>query len=310
MPQVGIYATQPPSPHTHGSPSQGGTLDPDIALVPFPKVEFGDGSDGDVVINGSTLLTRDMAYNNLSITVDGRLFPHGHLIKVKGKLSIAGAGTIEAEGTPGHSGAVGLGGAGGDINYYTTRLPYKSLPTGGAPGGNGGGAGSNLGAGGSVPDPVLIGAQALFEGRIWAGCGGAGGGGVGSAPTAGGAPSRILAGAKGGNGATGIWISGVQNKGGGGGGGGGGLIEIWCNEIDNLGDIYAYGAGGGSGEEDANAQAGGGGGGGGGAILIFYKVLSGGGLGARIVTGGAGGGTLNPGLPGAAGYSYAIQIGV
>lgn len=313
MAQVGIYSSYPLAPHTHTA-VDGGQLDPETALNPQPKVDFGDGSDGDVTIAANTALTRDMSYNNLTIAAGFYLIPNGFLVKVKGKLTVDAGAVIAIGGAwagVGEAGAAGIGGAGGPIVFAATRLPEKCSPTAGAKGGDGGGAGVGVGAGGIAPDIDFINAAALFEGRLWAGAGGGGGGGKGAAPTAGGVPLRVLAGAKGGNGKDAVHIAGNHDLGGGGGGGGGGLIEIWTNEIDNGGAISASGGAGGAGQDGGGGnEAGGGGGGGGGAILIFYKIASGAGLGVRTVLGGTVGAGGAGGGGGAAGYSYAMQIGV
>lgn len=300
--------------HDHSNPGQGGQIDPETGLNPQPKVDFGDGSDGDVTVPVVLVAARDMSFNNLTINAGAYFQPNGFIVKIKGKLTVAGASYIFGQGGGGGNGAAGVGGTAGMLLYYTgTRYPRTCLPTVGAAGGDGGAAGVNFSVSNVPLDPDLIAAQALYEGRLWAGAGGAGGGAVGNAPTAGGIPARVLAGAKGGRGGDAVYI-GPGNKvfGGGGAGAGGGKIEIWVNEIDNNGSITADGGGGGIGEGDAIAQAGGGGGGGGGAVLIFYKTLSGGGLGVRTVAGGAGGASFGgaaDGNPGAAGFSYAMKIG-
>ncbi|MCJ7485279.1 MAG: hypothetical protein MUQ25_03805 [Candidatus Aminicenantes bacterium] len=314
-PQGGMASGGVLRDHGHIAGGDGGLLNPETALSPQPEVDFGDGSDGDVTLVADLVLTREMSFNNLSINAGGKIYADGFKIKVKGKFTIAVGRevlAISAVSLTGGAGAAGVGGAGGSA-AFVTRRPEISLPTAGAAGGNGVGVGVNVSVSNVPLDVDLIAVTLLHEGRLWAGAGGAGGGAVGNAPTAGGVPLRVLAGAKGGRGADGIYVGGGnQLKGGGGGGGGGGLLEIWANEIDNNGIVFALGGNGGSGEGDANAQAGGGGGGGGGAIIIFYKTLSGGGLGVRNVAGGVGGasfGGVADGLPGAAGYSYAMKIG-
>ena len=53
---------------------------------------FGDGSDGDVTISsGTTTLTRDMAYDDLTISGTGSLACAGYTIRVKGTLDISSA---------------------------------------------------------------------------------------------------------------------------------------------------------------------------------------------------------------------------
>lgn len=85
---------------------------------------FGDGSDGDVVINVNTTLTGDMNYNNLTIDVGVTLYPDGYVIYVKDTLTVNG--TINRNGNNGGlvTGGEGLptrsvGGSGsGGRGYY------------------------------------------------------------------------------------------------------------------------------------------------------------------------------------------------
>jgi len=60
---------------------------------------FGDGSDGDVtIVAGTTTLSKDMVYNNLTIQAGGILKPAGYRIFVKGTLTIAAGGSINDNG--------------------------------------------------------------------------------------------------------------------------------------------------------------------------------------------------------------------
>ena len=313
MAQVGIGSGSILRDHGHSASGDGAQLNPETALNPQPKVDFGDGSDGDVTVPVVLVAARDMTFNNLIINAGAYFQPNGFVIKIKGKLSlVAGTSYIFGQGGGGGNGAAGVGGTAGGLPYYSgTRYIRTCLPTVGAKGADGGAAGVTVSVGGIAPDIDLINVPLLYEGRLWAGAGGGGGGSIGDGVEVGAAPARVLAGAKGGDGADAQYIGpGNFSKGGGGGGAGGGKIEIWANEIDNNGVIQASGGDGGIGEGDADAQAGGGGGG---AILIFYKKVSGGGLGTRTVSGGAGGasfGGVANGLPGAPGFSYAMKIGV
>lgn len=295
--------------HTHASSGQGGQLNPNTALNPHPQVDFGDGSDGDHTAVAD-LLTRDMSYNNLTVT--GFIKVNRFKIKVKGILRQEIAGQIYAHSGAGAAGAAGVGGAGAIAGGV--RLAEKCSPTPGAKGADAGVSGAIPSVGGIAPDSYLENVvPGLVEGRLWAGGGGAGGGSVGDGVEAGAAPLRALVGAKGGKGGDAVRMAGNHTKAGGGGGVGGELIEIWANEFDNGGYIHAFGGDGGAGEGDANAQAGGGGGGGGGAILLFYRKLSGAGLGTwGAVDGGAAGASFGgaaDGVAGAPGYAYAMKIG-
>ncbi|MBE3088084.1 MAG: hypothetical protein IMZ71_03085 [Chloroflexi bacterium] len=190
--------------HDHSNPGQGGQIDPETGLNPQPVVDFGDGSDGNHLVAGVEALMRDMSYNNLTVPVATGFVPMGYKIKVKGILIIEAGSSIWTRGQVGQPGAAGVGGAGGGCEYEAARLPEACLPTGGAAGGDGGAAGVNFSVSNIPPDPGFVNDQPLFEGRLWAGAGGAGGGAVGNAPTAGGIPTRVLAGAKGGRGADAI----------------------------------------------------------------------------------------------------------
>ena len=69
---------------------------------------FGDGSDGDGnITGGTTTLTREWHYNNLTITGTGILKPRGHRIFVKGVLTIAVGGSINDDGIAGGTGISG-----------------------------------------------------------------------------------------------------------------------------------------------------------------------------------------------------------
>lgn len=106
---------------------------------------FGDGSDGDVLINTETTLTEDKYYNNL--TIDGvKLHSNGYKIYVKNTLEFKNGGWIECAGSAGLNGTeptitayddidAGVGGDGGSRAYLDGSLPN---PANGADGANGG----------------------------------------------------------------------------------------------------------------------------------------------------------------------------
>lgn len=316
-PQVGVYSTFPLLAHDHSNVAGGGQLDPEVALNPYPKTDFGDGSDGDVVVDGAVLaLARDMNYNNLSAINVSVIIPNGFKVKVRNKLFIQAGSTLWGKGGSIHAGqpgAAGVGGAGDGITGYTgARLPTHFRPTPGAAGADAPApAAAGTSNGGVAPAVNVTDPNILQRLDIWAGGGGGGGGAVGTAPAAGGTPLPVFYGAKGGNGGNAQWIAGNHQKAGGGGGAGGGLLEVWAKEFDNSGIVTVAGTAGGAGEGDANAQAGGGGGGGGGAFLLWYRTLSGGGLGTIDVSGGAGGtsfGGAANGKAGANGLFFAMPI--
>lgn len=305
--QVGILKASATMLHTHTSAAQGGLLNPETALNPFPKVDFGDGADGDVVIGANTVLTRNMCYKNLTVSTGFYLCPKGFTIRVRGKLKIEAAGAFyDSDVTT--AGVSGVGGAGGSgaAGAWSTEKFYGTIPGAGGAGGNGGGTGSVIGLGPPALAPILSGSLTM-PGLLWGGAGGVGGVGYGAVPTNGTAPAAILFGAKGGDGGDASG-TGNQNLGGGGGGRGGGLILIFAHEIDNGGVINAYGGVGGNGLHTGSAYSGNGGGGGGGAIIIFYRIASGSGLGTRNKNGGAAGTGGHGGTAGVDGINLAFQI--
>lgn len=267
---------------------------------------FGGGSDGNVTISsGTTTLTRDMYYQNLTLNGTGVLINAGNRIFVAGILDLtaAPAGAIKANGNVGQAGSIGgSAGTGGSATASGTLGTSNA----GAAAGAGGTAGGTQGA---------LGASALSQG----GSGGSGGvGGTGSAGSGGvlraantapGVPftryatdllkgvSLYLGGA-GGGGGSGGGGDGTSGGGGGGGGAGGDNIYIAANMIKRSGAaasaIQALGGGGGTGAtESAGTRGGGsgGGGGGGGWIYLIYSMLLDVSVATNVfdVSGGAGG---------------------
>jgi hypothetical protein len=132
---------------------------------------FGDGSDGDVTISsGTTNLSRDMFYRNLTISSTGLLNPKSFRVFVSGVLDISnctnglrfptspshnapqtlGSGGISATSVNGQTGN-GLNG-----NATSTALtPYRNGGTGGA-GGNGGNGSVGTGGTGGAATPNYI----------------------------------------------------------------------------------------------------------------------------------------------------------
>lgn len=273
--------------HRHGTPPA------ELSNVFFGAL-FGDASDGDVTITGFTTLTREMHYNNLTVTSTGELKPNGNRIFVAGTLTIESGGSINDDGFSatnqvGRTGFVArnyLGGqgtnagAGWSINSATvangnaavnnSNCSLNSIniaPTGG----KGGDSSTRVGgAGGTAPQNAIP--QKWFSrvmdgrGTFGAFNGGAGGGG-GAATVA--------------TYTAGTFISG-------GGGSGAGIVWIAAKSIVNSGRISAQGGNG------ANASlgtgtggCGGGGGGGGGLVGIITQSTS---IGGTVsVTGGLGG---------------------
>lgn len=303
---------------------------------------FGDGSDGDVTINGTNtysfaglsagqnVLSRDVYINNLTITGSGVLtnnFQRGYDIYVSGVLDISAAGAnsiiaggltppsgwaFGANGGTGGTGATGAGGVGGS----GTTVAVSGGGIGGGGGGGGGpgdgGAGSTGAAGASgtsgnttvvcIPRPFNTNDICQTAVTFSPIGGGAGGGGGG-----GGGGNGIAAGANGGA-----------------GGGGGGRLRIFARSINRgastaAGAISAKGATGANGSNGAASGRGGGGGGlggGGGKIRIVFGELTGstatnavdasGGAGGN--GGNSGGGTATAGKGGSGGYGGSITL--
>lgn len=237
------------------------------------SVSFGDGSDGDVTISGTTTLTRDMFYNNL--TVNGTLVTDGYRVYVKETLD--GTGTIDFgspnNGTGGINGGTapggaetghgifrgGRGGHGGTNGNDVGESPTSTHAAGvaGGYGGHGGNSGDNAFAGGvptasmgQAPNLSRLGmisgvdVSASGVGPYIGSVGGGGGGGGG----------------------------GGDHSGGGGGGSGGGLVwiaaKIWAGSFT----IKSIGGNGGNGNTLGFAAGAGGGGGGGGVAVVLYFV--------------------------------------
>ena len=266
---------------------------------------FGDGSDGNVTITGAVALTRDMFYQNLTLSPGAALNPAGWRIFVAGVLDLtaAPAGAIAMNGAPGGAapstasggaatpyfpvnslgadaaavdqGLAGIAGATGSGAAGTQQLAYASLVNGGGSGGTGAsGAGTNAGnsaisnSSNNVQTPThlpFVAVQANSSGTTNAGFKGIAGG-LGASSAASG----------GGDGA---------NRGGasGGGGQGGGVIFIAAATLDRgastaVAAIQAKGGSAGSGFAPAagnSGGAGGSGGGGGGYIICMVGAFAG-----------------------------------
>lgn len=253
---------------------------------------FGDGSDGNATITGgTTTLTRDMYYADLTVEGSGVLDANGYRIFVSGTLQIDSGGVISndgaaasgaVEGDPASTGSIsgsthspgngegGSAGVGADAADSTRAI-----------GGNGGDGGDNGGAiaggaGGTCSILATRGGARHFHGqlgtfadgtRLQGGCGGGGGGGAA----------------------------------GGGGGGHGGVVVIFAQVLNSAGTIRAVG---GAGADGVSGDSGGGGGGGGGALLLAYRRLTA--LGTTSVAGGAGGAPSGAGSSGVAGSAGTV----
>lgn len=263
---------------------------------------YGDGSDGDATISGTTTLTSDMFYNDLSVT--GTLNTGGYRIFVKGTLS--GNGTIQNNGNAGGNGGDATANAyptvntGGAAGTGGTAAAGNSVPSGLA--GKAGGAGSN---GRQTSGSATSGSNGVDGGttnrtiNTANGAAGVGGGTGSSTGGAAGTPgttilnkirnytaayllsdfiggvnnfnvANISGGSGGGGGGNGTSTPCDAGAGGGGGGSGssGGIVWIAARTITFSGTIKSIGGNGGNGGNGCNAEAvgiGAGGGGGGGA---------------------------------------------
>lgn len=306
---------------------------------------FGTGADGSAVISsGTTSITRDMHYTNLTINGTGSIFTSGYRIFVSGTLDITSApvAAIIATGGGGGAGAGSTGGngAGGGIQQRSVPGFY------GANAGNGGNGSTGTGAvGGSAWSPVIANGGATGVGGAGGlGSTGSAGGGGNATPisgqnnqyniqfptpnpsfmmfTVGTNPVTVFAGVPGSGGGAGSGDGTVLGGGGGGGGGPGRGIAISARYISRgastaLGAIQAISLGGGVGTSSTSGNAGGGGGGasgGGGFIHITAEALIGSvATGALDVSGGAGGaggngfGTGKGGNGGTGGNSGNVQ---
>jgi len=286
---------------------------------------YGDGSDGDVTTAGNVSLTKDMYYNNLTVSAGDILNPSGYRIFVKNTLTVNGK--LAREGNAGgngtNSGGLNTPGTGG------AALAAATLPGGiaGVTGGNGSGnytncAGQTSGANGSSQS-ICLGNNGV------AGGGGGDGtsGGIGGTATPSVQGAGILSflqlgrefvagginlftvspGCGAGGGGCNHIFGADPGPAGGGSGSSGGYVLISAKQIviGAAGEISVKGGDGGDGGNGisaASSGAGGGAGGNGGVLAIVYGLLenngaitSSGGVGG---TGGNGTGGFNNGVNG------------
>lgn len=274
---------------------------------------FGDGAQGNVILNASTRLDCDMNYNNLTIHSNVWLHTSGYVIRVFGTLCISTNAHIACDGSAGTNATSTAGGIGGSAPYrYDSSNNYPFA-----------GCGSAGGAGGRYSSTGTTNGSGLAGGASWATTitttpyilmGGAGGGGGGphgngtittSWTTGTSVPFR---GGAGGTGRSGSGAGSYQAPSGGGGGGGGVLI-VYAKTINNQGSIHANGGNGGNGYyANAAGQGGGGGGGGGGTVLVYYRATTGSGIGTLQANGGTVGSNGTGGGNGSNGYTKSYQI--
>jgi hypothetical protein len=283
---------------------------------------FGTGADGTVTLStGTTTLSRDMHYANLTLAGTAKIITNGFRLFVSNTLDISAAGSaaISHNGNTGNNASFAAGGTATTTSQATsgTTPAFITGGTGGA-GGNG-----TTGAGAAGSAAVALNSSCFHIASI-AGPGGAGGaataaggaGGIASTPNLftgqfTGPVQRFTAfqastgtmvdvsasfGGAGGGGGGGAG----SNAGGGGGGGGspGNIIALYARFISRgtnttTGVISAKGGAGGAGAAGVGGNAAGGGGGSGGPggfVYIVTESFAGNAIGSGIdVSGGNGG---------------------
>lgn len=252
---------------------------------------YGDGSDGNVTLGaGTTTLTRDMFYNNLTIPNGSVLDPAGYYVFVKGTLTQQGNGKIARNGNNGGAGTAAVTTTAGTGGTAGSALSTNTL------------FGGNAGVAGGTGGTWIVGTSGITGGNA-----------NGTTITAG----LGVTGAAGGTGGTGGSGGGGSTPGAGGTGTGGGITNLLNTRITDpaqarimgmfkSGTFYSIrpngqngGGGGGSpGTSDGGGNVGGSGGGGGGSgsdggvLVCFVKniILSGGGNLFEVVGGNGGNG--------------------
>lgn len=253
-------------------------------LADTARAIYGDGSDGNATITGgTTTLTRDMYYDNLTVESTGVLATNGFRVFVRDLLTVEASGVIHNDGgnASGATAGVGVVGSinGGGDGGSTGPVAPDSVSNGlGGSGGDGGASGTTgqTAATPTVPPATSGGyrdlhtlmTSYLIDGNYLRG---GGGGGAGED-----------------NGASG-----------GGGGAGGGIVLICAFRVSNEGAIRAAGGNGGNG---TGSNAAGGGAGGGGLVILVSRGYEGAGtVTAPTGTVGTGSGTGQDGYPGTSG---------
>ena len=290
----------------------------------WDQVLFGSGGDGDQTISsGTTTLTQDAHYRNLTISGTGKLNVNGHRVFVSEVCDLSnapadaitasgGAGSIGPAqsttptaapgGTGGTLGTIGVGRTGG-VGGTSTALDGSGTapgtgnaasPGNGGSGGNGGAGGNSNGPSGRAGGGAQTGAAATLP-LVY----------LHFAPNQLRGASMLLGGAGGAGGSLGgtdgITATPDGLGGNGGGGGAGGGCIFLSARILNRGGSTAAGAissnGGDGGGVTANIHngdtgaGGGGGGGGGGFITLVYGSLLGSAVTNLIKANGGTGGT-------------------
>lgn len=273
---------------------------------------FGNGVDGDVTISGTTTLTREMYYNNLTVNTGQILNTAGFRIYVKGTFTLTGTGSVQCKGGNGGNGtgSVGGGGVGGTAPYTTQRFPFQPVPGGGGDGGATGGAGTANGGASPAGQAIALSLAGTtnYPIQLYVGAGATGGGGHGATPTAGlaGTPTYIFYGAVGKAGGTATGAASAA-LGGGGGGAGGGCMVIYAKTISGSGSFSVVGGTGGNGMTSSTTYSGNGSGGNGGSVTVYYRTQSSW-TGTLVATGGSAGTGGTAGVAGTAGVTSLVVI--
>lgn len=287
---------------------------------------YGDGSDGTVTFDGSSVvlgitpsanaytLARDIFVAAMTVNNGVTIVTAGFRIFVAGTLT--NNGTIKWDGNNGNAATPG-----GALNNVSGSISANS---GAASPGTAGGAGATgVGSGGTNQTITSLG------GRGGSGGAGASAGGAAGTQTANGPgngsiralPWAILGQLQQGvNSSTVVCVGGGTGGGGGGGdathaggggGGGGGIVIVVAKTFAGTGTISAKGGNGGN-AAASGTNSGGGGGGGGGVVVVISSSASGGAITGQTITaaGGTHGthlGTGSDGLDGNAGITVVLN---
>lgn len=175
------------------------TVSPTGNFITSGAYNFGDGSDGNATIaSGTTTLTRDMFYNNLTLQTGAILANGGYQIYVKGILTQQGTGKIVNNGNNGGNAGNGTVVTGGTAGTAGAAAPGITIPAGkagavGAVGGTGGVSGNvgsaSTGISGASATNSIGAAGASMTGS--GGSGGSSGGATGGSSS--GTPGSVVA---------------------------------------------------------------------------------------------------------------------
>ena len=261
----------------------------------------GDWSDGDVTTSGDLLLSRDMYYKNLVVSLGDTISTGGFriyadVVAVLGTIAnVGGDAVADAHGVGGDgpNGTATNGGSDGGDGVTASIISGDVAGNDGVPGawyGDESGVGGTGGVAGA--GPAGAGGQPIVSLPNWGGMRGPPSNLLGGPVSANGAVTPSSGGTGGGSGSSEAPLVGSAISG--GGGGGGGVVLIACRIFKGNGLVTVKGGKGGDGTSN---NAGGGGGGGGGIILITAADKSGW-VGTYDVSGGAGGAGSGTGLAG------------